>query len=73
MLIFVGAKAIDSDVFRALNSNSVVFDGKLIVRPAPPRRLCRRMVCLRQKEWPTFSLSFACAAGATGGAAALHL
>ena len=37
MLIFVGAKAIDSDVFRALNSNSVVFDGKLIVRPTPPR------------------------------------
>ena len=36
MLIFVGAKAIDSDVFRALNSNSVVFDGKLIVRPARP-------------------------------------
>jgi hypothetical protein len=49
VLIFVGAKAIDSDVFRALNSNSVVFDGKLIVRPTPPtRRLCRRMVCPRR-------------------------
>ena len=73
MLIFVGAKAIDSDVFRALNSNSVVFDGKLIVRPTPPHPPAVPTDGVPATEWPTFSLSFACAAGATGGAAALHL
>jgi hypothetical protein len=47
VLIFVGAKAIDSDVFRALNSNSVVFDGKLIVRPPRPPAGCADGWCAR--------------------------
>jgi len=58
VLIFVGAKAIDSDVFRALNSNSVVFDGKLIVRPTPPTRPQRRRA-LPATAWRTFRRSHA--------------